>query len=101
MVMRNRTVNAFLLAFALVFAVTAFWSATTNELGGDEAANVVAASEGSEVGAAEDEGQPLRALLQGAVQGGGEILRRRRQGEAHVREGHRPLRERAADARRG
>lgn len=52
--MRNRTINATLLAFALVFATTAFWSATTTKLDGDEAANVVAA-DGAKVGASEDD----------------------------------------------
>jgi tetratricopeptide (TPR) repeat protein len=50
MFLRRRTVNATLLAFALVFTATAFWSATTTRLDGDEAANVVAASEGPEAG---------------------------------------------------
>jgi tetratricopeptide (TPR) repeat protein len=51
--MRNRTINAFLIAFTLVFVVTAFWSATTTNPDGDDAANVVAA-DGSRVGASED-----------------------------------------------
>jgi Tfp pilus assembly protein PilF len=51
--MRNRTINAFLIAFALVLFVTAFWSATTTMPDGDDAANVVAA-DGSHVGSAED-----------------------------------------------
>ncbi|MFL6231453.1 MAG: tetratricopeptide repeat protein [Pyrinomonadaceae bacterium] len=52
--MRNRTINAFLIAFTLVFIVTAFWSATTTNPDGDDAANVVAA-DGSPVGAADDQ----------------------------------------------
>jgi Flp pilus assembly protein TadD len=51
--MRNRTINAFLIAFTLVFVITAFWSATTTNPDGDDAANVVAA-DGSRVGASED-----------------------------------------------
>lgn len=51
--MRNRTVNAFLIAFALVLVATAFWSATTTAPDGDDAAAVVAA-DGSRVGSAED-----------------------------------------------
>jgi Tfp pilus assembly protein PilF len=51
--MRNRTVNATLVAFAVVLLATAFWSATTTAPDGDDAANVVAA-DGSRVGASED-----------------------------------------------
>jgi Flp pilus assembly protein TadD len=51
---RNRTVNAFLLAFAIVLFVTAFWSATTTNPDGDDAANVVAA-DGSRVGTSDDQ----------------------------------------------
>lgn len=51
--MRNRTINAFLIAFAVVLFATAFWSATTTAPDGDDAANVVAA-DGSHVGASED-----------------------------------------------
>src|ERR1051325_7945614 len=51
--MRNRTVNATLIAFAVALLATAFWSATTTAPDGDGAANVVAA-DGSRVGAAED-----------------------------------------------
>jgi type IV pilus assembly protein PilF len=51
--MRNRTVNATLIAFTIVLLATAFWSATTTTPDGDDAANVVAA-DGSRVGASED-----------------------------------------------
>jgi len=55
--MRHRTLKATAAAFALVLFVSAFWTATTNEREGDDAANVVAATEGGEgakVGTAED-----------------------------------------------
>ncbi|HEY9282504.1 MAG TPA: tetratricopeptide repeat protein [Pyrinomonadaceae bacterium] len=55
--MRHRTLKATAAAFALVLSVSAFWTATTNEIEGDDAANVVAATEGGEatkVGTAED-----------------------------------------------
>jgi Flp pilus assembly protein TadD len=55
--MRHRTLKATAAAFALVLAVSAFWTATTNEIEGDESANVVAAAEGEDVakvGTAED-----------------------------------------------
>jgi tetratricopeptide (TPR) repeat protein len=52
--MRYRSINATLIAFALVLTVTAFWSATTTNPDGDDAANIVAA-DGSKVGAAEDQ----------------------------------------------
>ena len=55
--MRHRTLKATAAAFALVLCVSAFWTATTNEIEGDDAANVVAATEGGEatrVGTAED-----------------------------------------------
>lgn len=51
---RNRTLNAFLIAFAVVLFVTAFWSATTTNPDGDDAANVVAA-DGSRVGSTDDQ----------------------------------------------
>ncbi|MCA1630717.1 MAG: tetratricopeptide repeat protein [Acidobacteria bacterium] len=51
--MRYRSINATLIAFALVLTVTAFWSATSTNPDGDDAANVIAA-DGSKVGAAED-----------------------------------------------
>jgi Tfp pilus assembly protein PilF len=51
--MRYRSINATLIAFALVLTITAFWSATTTTPDGDDAANVIAA-DGSKVGAAED-----------------------------------------------
>jgi type IV pilus assembly protein PilF len=51
--MRNRTVNATLIAFTVVLLATAFWSATTTTPDGDDSANVVAA-DGSRVGASED-----------------------------------------------
>lgn len=65
--MRHRTLKATVAAFALVLFVSAFWTATTNEREGDDAANVVAATEGGEatkVGTAEDgaavEGEPKK-----------------------------------------
>jgi tetratricopeptide (TPR) repeat protein len=51
--MHNRTINAFIIAIALTVGVSTFWSATTTEHDGDEAARVVAA-DGSPTGAAED-----------------------------------------------
>jgi Flp pilus assembly protein TadD len=51
--MRNRTINAFIIAITLTVGVTTFWTATTTENDGDEAARVVAA-DGSPTGAAED-----------------------------------------------
>jgi lipopolysaccharide biosynthesis regulator YciM len=51
---RNRTANAVVIAFALVLFVTAFWSATTTNPDGDDAANVVAA-DGSRVGTSNDQ----------------------------------------------
>jgi Tfp pilus assembly protein PilF len=65
--MRHRTLKATAAAFALVLFVSAFWTATTNEIEGDDAANVVATTEGGEatkVGTAEDgaaaEAQPKK-----------------------------------------
>jgi tetratricopeptide (TPR) repeat protein len=55
--MRHRTLKATAAAFALVLFVSAFWTAATNEIEGDESANVVATTEGGEaakVGTAED-----------------------------------------------
>jgi Tfp pilus assembly protein PilF len=51
--MRNRTINAFIIAITLTVGVTTFWTATTTENDGDEAARVVAA-DGSPTGTAED-----------------------------------------------
>jgi Flp pilus assembly protein TadD len=51
--MRNRTINAFLLAIMLTAGISTFWTATTTEHDGDEAARVVAA-DGSPTGTAED-----------------------------------------------
>jgi len=51
--MCNRTINAFLIALILTAGVTTFWTATTTERDGDEAARVVAA-DGSPTGTAED-----------------------------------------------
>jgi Flp pilus assembly protein TadD len=65
--MRHRTLKATAAALSLVLAVSAFWTATTNEIEGDDAANVVATVEGGEelkVGTAEDgasaEAQPRK-----------------------------------------
>ncbi|HLL74130.1 MAG TPA: tetratricopeptide repeat protein [Pyrinomonadaceae bacterium] len=53
--MRHRTLKATATAFALVLSVSAFWTATTNEMEGDDAANVVASAESeTKVGTAED-----------------------------------------------
>ena len=55
--MRHRTLNATVAAFALVLCVSAFWTATTNEIEGDDAANVVASADGDDaakVGTLED-----------------------------------------------
>ncbi|MCA1567326.1 MAG: tetratricopeptide repeat protein [Acidobacteria bacterium] len=51
--MRNRTINAFIIALTLTVGVTTFWTATTTENDGDDAARVVAA-DGSPTGTAED-----------------------------------------------
>ena len=51
--MRNRTINAFILALFLTVGVSTFWTATTTEHDGDEAARVVAA-DGAPTGTAED-----------------------------------------------
>ncbi|HEV7906262.1 MAG TPA: hypothetical protein VGO96_20650, partial [Pyrinomonadaceae bacterium] len=51
--MRNRTINAFLIAMILTVGVSTFWTATTTEQDGDDAANVVAA-DGSPTGTTED-----------------------------------------------
>lgn len=65
--MRHRTLKATAAALSLVLFVSAFWTATTNEIEGDESANVVATTEGGEatkVGTAEDgaaaESQPKK-----------------------------------------
>jgi Flp pilus assembly protein TadD len=51
--MRNRTLNAFLIAIVLTAGVSTFWTATTTEHDGDDAAEIVAA-DGSPTGTAED-----------------------------------------------
>jgi Flp pilus assembly protein TadD len=51
--MRNRTINAFLIAVMLTAGISTFWTATTTEHDGDEAARVVAA-DGSPTGTTED-----------------------------------------------
>jgi Flp pilus assembly protein TadD len=51
--MRNRTINAFIIALALTIGVSTFRTATTTEHDGDEAARVVA-EDGAPTGAAED-----------------------------------------------
>jgi Tfp pilus assembly protein PilF len=64
--MRHRTLKATAAALALVFFVSAFWTATTNEIEGDESANVVATAGDGEpkVGTAEEgasaEAQPKK-----------------------------------------
>jgi tetratricopeptide (TPR) repeat protein len=51
--MRKRTINAFLIALALTIGVSTFWTATTTEHDGDDAAEIVAA-DGSPTGTADD-----------------------------------------------
>ncbi|HEX8634575.1 MAG TPA: tetratricopeptide repeat protein [Pyrinomonadaceae bacterium] len=51
--MRKRTLNAFIIALVLTLGVSTFWTATTTEHDGDDAAGIVAA-DGSPTGAAED-----------------------------------------------
>jgi tetratricopeptide (TPR) repeat protein len=51
--MRNRTINAFIVAFVLTLGATAFWSAGTEGRDGDDSANVIA-DNGATVGNAED-----------------------------------------------
>jgi Flp pilus assembly protein TadD len=51
--MRNRTLNAFLIAITLTVGASTFWTATTTEHDGDDAAEIVAA-DGSAAGMAED-----------------------------------------------
>jgi Flp pilus assembly protein TadD len=53
--MRNRTINAFIIAIVLTISVSTFWTAGTTERDGDDAAEVVA-SEGSPTGTADDAG---------------------------------------------
>jgi len=53
--MRNRTIKAFLIAIVLTAGVSTFWTAETNEIDGDDAAEIVA-SEGAATGMAEDAG---------------------------------------------
>lgn len=62
---RHRRLKATAVAFAIVFAATAFSSAVTNEVDGDEAANVVAAAaDGTKIGTSEEgveaEAQPKK-----------------------------------------
>ncbi|HEV7902976.1 MAG TPA: tetratricopeptide repeat protein [Pyrinomonadaceae bacterium] len=52
--MRKRTINAFLLALVLTIGVSTFWTATTTEHDGDDAAEIVAA-DGSPTGTAADD----------------------------------------------
>jgi tetratricopeptide (TPR) repeat protein len=56
--MRNRTINAFIIAIILTTAVSTFRTATTTEQEGDDAARVVAAADGSPTGTAEDAPAP-------------------------------------------
>jgi tetratricopeptide (TPR) repeat protein len=51
--MRNRTLNAFIIAFILTIGISTCWTATTTEHDGDDAAEIVAA-DGSPTGTAED-----------------------------------------------
>ncbi len=51
--MHRRTLKAFIIALAVTFVLSAFWSATTTERDGDDAANVVA-SDGAATGTTED-----------------------------------------------
>lgn len=51
--MRNRTINAFLIALVLTISVSTFWTATTTEHDGDDATEIVAA-DGSPTGTADD-----------------------------------------------
>lgn len=53
--MRNRTINAFLIAIVLTVGVSTYWTAETNETDGDDAAAIVA-SDGAATGTAEDAG---------------------------------------------
>ena len=55
--MHNRTINAFIIAIILTTGVSTFWTATTTENDGDDAARVVAA-DGSPTGTAEDAAAP-------------------------------------------
>jgi len=55
--MRNRTINAFIIALFLTIGVSTFWTATTTEHDGDEAARVVA-EDGAPTGTAEDASAP-------------------------------------------
>ncbi|HEX8071707.1 MAG TPA: tetratricopeptide repeat protein [Pyrinomonadaceae bacterium] len=57
--MRNRTINAFIIALVLTLGVSTLWSAGTTGRDGDDAANVLADG-GSEVGTTED-GQSVEA----------------------------------------
>ena len=51
--MRNRTINAFIIALVLTISVSTLWTATTTEHDGDDATEIVAA-DGSPTGTAED-----------------------------------------------
>jgi len=51
--MRHRTLHAFLIALVVTFAVSAFWTAETNEHDGDDATEIVS-SDGALTGRAED-----------------------------------------------
>ena len=62
--MSKRTISAFLIAIVLTAGVSTFWTAATNETGGDDAAGIVA-SDGAATGTAEDttaatEGKPKK-----------------------------------------
>ncbi|HEV2802198.1 MAG TPA: tetratricopeptide repeat protein [Pyrinomonadaceae bacterium] len=51
--MRNRTINAFLIAIVLTIGVSTFWTASTTEQDGDDSARVVS-TDGAATGASED-----------------------------------------------
>lgn len=55
--MNNRTLNAFIIAIMLTVGVSTFWTATTTEHDGDDAAHVVA-TDGSPTGTTEDTAAP-------------------------------------------
>ncbi len=52
--MRNRTINAFLIAFVLTIGATTFWTAGTTGRAGDDSANIVADGGGSVGATTED-----------------------------------------------
>src|SRR5205085_608554 len=55
--MRRRTINAFLLAFALTIGATALWTAGTTGRDGDDSANIIS-DNGANVGASEENAMP-------------------------------------------